>query len=160
MKANQGVEAARHLLRCLLKKHKQNILKVSRMADCSRECVYRARDGTLEDVSRAPHTIHPSKLKQDWEDLILAERDMTHYGKKRMKLHLESKYGIEISSETIQNVFRRHKVTPHRYVRSKSASKPLYDYEHLLPFEMMQIDTKHIEDFGALGAIALIPRKR
>lgn len=149
-KKEKGIVYVRNFIRDLLLLHSGNVSKVSSILGCSRPCIYRAINGPPEDISRAPkhRAIHQTSLH--FEDLILKERERTKYGRVRLSKYLERKFGISIASGTIRNVFRRNEVKKHQYVRSSKIPKPLYDYEHILPFEHIQVDTKHIEDFGAL----------
>jgi hypothetical protein len=151
MRREEGEKAARNLARKILAQNNGNVTQVAEILDVCTKCIRRARGGPLEDKSRAPKTPSEKQLRSDWEDLILSEREITRYGGKRMSNHLKAKFGIEIPSDTIRNIFRRNQVKKKIYIRSSKASKPLYDYENIVPFEFMQIDTKHIEDFEALG---------
>ena len=50
---------------------------------------------------------------------------------------------------TIKAILRRHGIGRKKR-RVRRGSRPLYDYEHLLPFEEMQVDTKYILDQDSL----------
>ncbi len=158
-KEKQGVVSARSLVRDILEQNNGNISKAAQILWCSRKCVRRARDGKLEDRSRAPKTPCKHQTSSDLENLILLEREKCKYGRIRLAKHLHLKYGILFSSSTIWDILKRNKVKKHTYKRARWSSKPLYDYENIRPFEYWQVDTKHIEDFEALWELCFIPRK-
>lgn len=136
------------------------ITHVQKKLWCSRPCIYRALDWPVENRSRAPIS-RPLHQTETWlEEFVLKERSLVKYGRVRMSKHLFNKYGITLSSGTIRNIYRRGKIQKHVYVRSSHVSKPLYDYEHIAPFEYIQVDVKYIEDFEALWPLCLLPRKR
>lgn len=155
----QGEEAARSLTRSILEQNKGNVSKTSFILWCARKTVRRSRDGPLKDISRAPHTSHISQTPNNLEWLILQERETTKYGRVRLAKHIFLKYGLSFPSSTIGKILKRNKVQKYNYSRKKWIPKPLYDYENILPFEYGQVDTKHIEDFEALGELCFIPRK-
>lgn len=159
IKKNQWVVTARSLIKSILNKNNWNVSKTSNILWCSRKTVRRAREWTLEDFSRAPLTTNKSKTNYDLENLILHERNVTKYWRIRLTKHLQLKYWIIFSSSTIWKIYKRNKVKKHVYSRKWWKSKPLYDYENIMPFEYWQVDTKHIEDFDALWELCFIPRK-
>ena len=67
----------------------------------------------------------------------------------RLSKLLWRKYTLGISHNTIKAILRRHGQRRKRR-RVRRGSRPLYDYEHLLPFEEMQVDTKYILDQDSL----------
>lgn len=157
LKTSQGVTAARSLAKTILKNNKGNVSVTADILGCSRLCVRRARDGTLEDKDRTPHH-QPGKTEESLESLILQERNRTGYGKVRLQKHLKIKYGLALKADLVGKILKRNKVKKQTYKRPK-VSKPLYPYESLLPFEEGQIDTKHIDDFGALGKMVFRLRR-
>ncbi len=159
MCTKQGVESARILARSILEENKGNVSKTAYILWCSRKTVRRSRDGPIENISRAPKTPHNKKTSSDLEWLVLQERNKTKYWRVRLAKYLFLRYGITFSSSTIWNILKRNKVKKHHYSRRKWDSKPLYDYQNILPFEYGQVDTKHIEDFEALWELCFILRK-
>lgn len=159
VKINQWVEVARSLVLEILNNNNWNVSKTSNILWCSRKTIRRARDWSLEDKSKTPLTTNLSKINIDFENLILLERQKTKYWRVRLSKFLKLKYSLDFPSSTIWKIFRRNKVEKHTYKRTYWTSKPLYDYENILPFEFWQVDTKHIEDFNALGKLCFIPRK-
>lgn len=158
MRTEHGPEAARGLVRKILEQHCDNVSRAASILGCSRLCVRRARDGPLQDASRTPKT-QPRKIETTLEKLCLKERKATGYGRRRLSLHIALKYGIAVSENTLKRVLRRGNVRYNRYRRSSKAPKPIYDYAALLPFEEGQIDTKYIEDYGALGPMVFRLRR-
>ena len=68
------------------------------------------------------------------------------YGPMRLSKLLWRKYTLGISPNTIKAILRRHGQRRKRR-RVRRGSRPLYDYEHLLPFEEMQVLLRM--DFGS-----------
>ena len=68
----------------------------------------------------------------------------------RLSKLLWRKYTLAISPNTIKAILRRHGQRRKKR-RVRRGSRPLYDYEHLLPFEEMQVDTKYILDQDSLS---------
>ena len=157
LRDKQDPEAARELVRSVLDEQLGNVSEVASILGITRPTVRRARDGSLADLDRTPHN-QPTKTVSALEEVVLGERKTTGYGRKRLAKHLKQTKGLGLSPDTIGNILSRHPVQKQVYKRPDH-SKPLYDYEALLPFEELQIDAKHIEDYGALGKIAFIPRR-
>lgn len=158
MRKEHGPDAARGLARKILEQNNGNVSRAASVLACSRVCVRRARDGPLQDARRTPLS-QPRKIETALEKLCLKERKATGYGRRRLSMHVALKYGIAVSENTLKRVLRRNGVRSNRYHRGSRASKPLYDYAALLPFEEGQIDTKYVEDYGALGSLVFRLRK-
>ncbi len=158
MKQDCGAVAARSLVRKELVRKNGNVTAVANALGCSRLTVRRARDGILEDEDRTPH-LQPRKTQTMLTALIVREQKKTHYGRKRLHRHLKSRLGIIVSAHTLRHVLRREGTVKRNKRRSSRESKPLYDYEHLLPFEEGQIDTKYVDDYGALGDLVFLLRR-
>ena len=149
LRDNQGAEAARELVRTVLEERRGNITETAQILGITRPTVRRARDGDISDRDKTPIN-QPTKTADDFEELVLAARKETGYGRKRLDRHLKQTIGLGLGADTIGNILSRHPVQKQVYTRP-AVSKPLYDYEALLPFEEIQIDTKYIEDYAALG---------
>lgn len=158
MRAEHGAEAARGLARKILEQKSGNVSVTSAILGCSRLCVRRAREGPLQDYDRTP-AVQPRRTTVPLEQLILRERKTTGYGKRRLAHHLWNRHGVFVSEGTVRNILRRHCVKHNHARRSGKVSKPLYDYEALLPFQEGQVDTKWIEDYGALGSAVFVLRR-
>lgn len=141
--------AARLLIREVLAKNNGNVTKTASILGISRHTVRRARDGRLEDCSRAPKRVN-RKYSDSFKQLILVEAKNTGYGARRLSKYLKEKYSILIQEDYIKFLLRKNKVNK-KYVRTKNNNRRrLYDYESLLPFTELQVDTKHILDEKAL----------
>jgi len=137
-------EAARAMVRKVLQSNGGNVSKTARILGVSRKTVRRAREGPLEDLSRRPKR-SPRRTRREFEGLIVAEAKRTGYRYLRLHHYLRRKYALEISPWTIKAILRRGGV-PQKRRRVRRGRRPLYDYEHLLPFEQLQLDTKWILD--------------
>ncbi|RLA84460.1 MAG: hypothetical protein DRG31_04915 [Deltaproteobacteria bacterium] len=141
-------EGARLLVRKVLEQNGGNVSKAAMILGISRKTVRRAREGPLEDLSRRPKS-SPNRLKNEFEQLILTEAKRTGYGPMRLSKLLWRKYSLGISPNTVKAILRRHGIGRKKR-RVRRSSRPLYDYEHLLPFEEMQVDTKYVLDQDSL----------
>jgi putative transposase len=157
MVTEQGVEAARALAKKLLEENKDNICLVAKMMGTTRPTIRRAKIGPLSDESRRPK-VCPDTSSPELTKLIGDLRVKLGYGRIRMSGYIKMSLGSVVKPTTIQNILDRLDVPKQTYSRPK-VSKPLYDYEQLLPFEHIQIDCKYVEDYPALGKLAFIPRK-
>ena len=144
---NGNKKAARQLIRTTLGKNKGNISKTARELGISRKTVRRARDGTLEDYSKAP--INPKNKIDDWETIaILAEaKEKKIFGYRQLTRHFEKTYGIRFPLYRVKYILKKAGFSPKKNRRKKNSEhKPLYDYYNLQPFQEIQIDTKYIRD--------------
>jgi len=141
-------EAARMLLRKVLEQNGGNVSKTARILSISRKTVRRAREGPLKDLPRRPKS-SPKRTKTEFEQLILTEAKRTGYGYRRLQGLLLRQYSLKISPNTIKVILRRGGIKRQKR-RVRRGERPLYDYEHLLPFEELQVDTKHILDQDSL----------
>lgn len=142
-------EKAREVVKKVLKEQKGNVSATARILKIKRKTVRRARDGTLYDQSRSPHN-SPNKIETSMEQLIINEGKNTGYRYRRLSGFLYDKYGLTIAEDTVKAVLRRNKVKKKKVRTANKRSRPLYDYEHLLPFAEMQVDTKYVLDLDAL----------
>lgn len=81
---------------------------------------------------------------------MVAEAKRTGFRYRRLSSYLHRKYALVFSEDTVKAILRRKKVT--RRTRRAAAGKQrhLYDYEALVPFRELQLDTKHLLDKRAL----------
>lgn len=142
-------EKAREVVRKVLTENDGNVSKAARILKIKRGTVRRARDGTLEDTSRRPHT-SPNRTVSSLEDFIVYEGRETGYRYRRLSGFLYDKYGLAIHEDTVKAILKRMKVEGKKVRTANKSRRSLYDYEHLTPFAEMQIDTKHVLDRGAL----------
>lgn len=141
---------ARELVRKVLARNHGNVSEVARVLGISRHTVRRARDGGLDDRSRRPHH-SPRKTPDSFESLIVAEGKRTGFRYRRLSSYLQRKYGLVFSEDTVRAILRRNQVTRHTRRAATGHVRHLYDYEALIPFRELQLDTKHLLDKSALA---------
>ena len=142
-------EKARLLVRKVLEQNNGNVSKTARILGISRQTVRRARDGSLEDMSRAPVHI-PHKTPSHLENLIVYEAKRTGFRYMRLHKYMKKRYGLDISPNTIKAILKRNNVK-RKKVRTKSKGvRHLYNYDELEAFEELQIDTKYLLDSNSL----------
>jgi len=142
-------EKAREIVRDVLKSVNGNVTKASQILKIQPKTVRRARDGTLEDSSRRPHS-SPNRTETLLEDLVVKEGRETGYRYRRLSGFLYDKYGLNISEDTVKAILKRNQIRHKKIRTANKRRRPLYDYEALQPFAEMQLDTKHILDMNAL----------
>ena len=144
-------QKARELVRKVLEKQGGDVSKTARVLHISRHTVRRARDGALEDHSRRPLN-SPTKTASHFEKLIVQEGKRTGFRYRRLAGYLQRKFSIRFSEDTVKAILRRQGVKKKTRKTANARRRPLYDYEALMPFQQMQLDTKHILDKDALPA--------
>jgi len=144
-------QKARELVRKVLTKQGGDVSKTARILDISRPTVRRARDGKLEDKSRRP--LHsPTKTASHFEELIVKEAKRTGFRYRRLTGYLRKKLSLRFPEDTVKAILRRNGVKKKTRKTANARRRPLYDYEALMPFQELQLDTKHILDKDALPA--------
>lgn len=144
-------QKARELVRKVLAKHGGDVSKTALILNISRPTVRRARDGELEDRSKRPHNL-PTKTASHFEEVIIQEAKRTGFRYRRLAGYLQRKLSLKFSEDTVKAVLRRNGVKKKTRKTANARRRPLYDYEALMPFQEMQLDTKHILDQDALPA--------
>jgi len=132
-----------------LEKNKGNVSKTARELKIHRNTVIRARDGTLNDLSRKPKK-SPNKLSKVIEDIIVKAAKETGFRYRRLKYYLYFNKSLNLSENTIKTILKRNKISKRRVKTKKGNYRDLYPYEHLLPFTQFQLDTKYVKDQKAL----------
>ena len=144
-------EKARELVLKVLAKQGGDVSKTARIMNISRPTVRRARDGSLQDRSRRP--LHsPTKTASCFEELIVREAKRTGFRYRRLTGYLQKKFSHCFPEDTVKAVLRRNDIKKKTRRTANGRRRPLYDYEALMPFQEMQLDTKHILDKNALPA--------
>jgi len=144
-------EKARELIRKVLEKQGGDVSKTARILNISRPTVRRSRDGALQDQSRRP--LHsPTKTESRFEELIVQEGKRTGFRYRRLTGYLQKKLSIRFSEDTVKAILSRNGIKKKTRRTANGKRRPLYDYEALMPFQEMQLDTKHILDKSALPA--------
>jgi transposase len=144
-------QKAREFVRKVLAKQGGDVSKTARILNISRPTVRRARDGALEDQSRRPRH-SPAKTASHFEELIVREAKRTGFRYRRLTGYLQRRFSIRFPEDTVKAVLRRNGVKKKTRKTANARRRPLYDYESLMPFQEMQLDTKHLLDKDALPA--------
>lgn len=148
---------AREILLQKLKENHGNVKKTARQLRTHPRIVRKWRDRHKQDGAqglrcqlRTPSAYREPQLS--WEDGLLAEeREKTSFGRVTIRRHMKMKYGLEFTDRHVRTVFKWAGLQKQKKRRSANGEqRVLYIHENLLPFEQMQVDTKHILDKHAL----------
>lgn len=132
-----------------------NISDCAYVFSISRPIVYKTirkkKEGNLQDSSRIPLN-QPKKTPSIIEDKVIEAKNKTRLGSKRLSIYLQKHEGIVVPYGTIRHILRRNK---HRIIytikgRRKGEVRSFVDWYSAKPFEIVQIDLKHIRDQKAL----------
>lgn len=153
-------EAAR---RAVLEYHASaghNVAATARTFGINRPVVYdiqaKARTGNLEDRPKRPHR-QPRKTAAAVEDQVIAAKNLTRLGPKRLSLYLARYEQLEVPWATIRHIVRRnsHRLTYPSLRRRSGAARPFVDWYSAKPFEVVQVDLKYIRDHKALSTVQI-----
>jgi transposase-like protein len=138
---------------------------ISRTADTfriTRAVVYdilrKERDGDLGDRSRAPRR-QPQKTPAAVEDKVVEIKNKTHLGPERLSRYLKDYEDMTVPVGTIRHILRRNKGRleyPLRRYRTRKGKREFVDWYSAKPFEIVQMDIKHIRDHKALSKEQMI----
>ena len=148
-------KAARQAILQILTSNKGNVAATARILHITRATVYKAlskkKTGDLTDCSRAPNR-RPGKTSKEFEEKVVELKNKTNYGPLRLKDELMETEGIMLSHHTIRNIIRRNrKVRRKRNHLHNRSPRTFVDWYSAKPFEVVQIDLKHIIDQKALS---------
>ncbi len=150
-------EAARRAVLEYLRSCQHNIAATARVFGITRPVVYdivkKQEEGNLRDRSRAPHH-QPQKTPEPIEEAVVAAKNKTHLGPKRLSLYLAKYEQLHVSWATIRHILQRnrHRLTvPSGLERRRSAPRPFVDWYTAKVFEIVQMDLKYIRDHKALS---------
>jgi len=149
-------QAARRAILQILKANKGNVSKTARMLSITRRTVYKTltkqKQGELDDLSHCARNII-NKTEKDIEDKVVEIKGLTHYGPIRLRDELFDRYGVILSHHTIRNIIRRNKKQTRGRLHKphKKGERQFVDWYSAKPFEVVQIDLKHIIDQKALN---------
>ena len=148
-------EAARRAVLEYLFSCNHNVAQTARTFGVTRATVYairdKAREGSLADRPKTPHR-QPRKTPPEVEDQVVNVRNRTGLGPRRLARYLAQYEGLVVPWPTVRHILRRnrHQLTrPHR-LRRRSPPRPFVDWYNAKPFEVVQVDLKHIRDHKAL----------
>ncbi len=146
--------ARRAVLEYLKTKH--NISETARMFGVTRAVVYdilkKEETGDLTDRSRAPRC-QPKKTTAAVEDKVVAAKNKTHFGPERLSRYLQEYEGTRVAAGTIRHILRRNKTRLEYGLRRRrplKGKREFIDWYSAKPFEIVQMDVKHIRDHKAL----------
>lgn len=140
---------ARELVRKVLENCRGNISETAAILNISRKTVRRARDGDLKDQSRRPLR-SPNKTEESLENLIVREGKRTGFRYRRLTSYMKLKYNLLLDENTVKAILKRNGIKKRTRKAANGSRRALYDYESLMPFESLQLDTKHLLDKSAL----------
>ncbi len=149
-------QAARRAILQILKSRKGNVTETARLLHTTRKTIYKAMEkqaeGDLDDASCAPHLVH-NKTSVAIEHTVIEIKKKTRYGPIRIADELLEQHGIFLSIHTIRNILRRNKKKAQGRVHKphKKGPRQFVDWYTAKPFEVVQIDLKHIIDQKALS---------
>ena len=149
-------EAARQAVLDYLESTGGNIAQTARLFGINRCVVYdilkKQASGDLTDRSRTPKR-QPNKTPADIEDKVIEIKNKTHLGPIRLSLYLAKYEEMQVPPGTIRHIIGRNR---HRITYNLPSSKhrkfkrEFVDWYSAKPFEIIQIDLKHIRDQKAL----------
>lgn len=142
-------EKAREIIRKVLDNNGGNVSETARILGVSRATVRRGRDGELGDMSRKPLS-SPNRTESRFEELLVKEGKHTGFRYRRLTSYMMRKYSLYLSENTVKAILKRNKVKKRTVRTANKNRRPLYDYENLIPFSELQLDTKHLLDKSAL----------
>lgn len=149
-------KAARRAILQVLKSTKGNVAETGRLLHTTRKTIYKAlekdKGGDLDDSSTAPLHIH-NRTDKLIEDKVIEIKQKTRYGPIRIADELLEQHAITLSTHTIRNILRRHKksLKLKQHKPHKKGPRQFVDWYQAKPFEVVQIDLKHIIDQKALS---------
>ena len=159
-------EAARLAVVEYLKTNGGNKSDAARTFGITRAVVYdimrKQAEGDLSDRSRAPRR-QPNKTPEEVEARVIAAKNKTRLGPKRLSIYLEKYEQLRVPAGTIRHIVRRnkHKLTYQmRSGRQRRGKREFVDWYSAKVFEVVQMDVKYIRDQKALtaGQIAHLDR--
>ena len=154
-------EAARQAVMEYLASVAGNVAATARAFGITRPVVYdiqaKAATGDLRDRPRTP-LLQPRKTPAAVEGRVIAAKNLTHLGPKRLALYLARYEDLQLSWATIRNVLRRnrHQLTTPMAKRRPGAARPFVDWYSAKPFEVVQVDLKYIRDQKALSKAQIV----
>jgi transposase-like protein len=114
------------------------LTRVTVYAICRKE-----REGDLADRPKTPLR-QPRRTPMAVEEQVIAAKNRTGLGPKRLARYLDQYENLTISWSMIRHVLRRHRqrLTGPRRFRHRSPARPFVDWYSAKPFEIVQMDLK------------------
>jgi len=154
-------EAARKAVLEYLSTNGGNVSDAARVFGITRPVVYdilrKEEEGDLRDRSKAPRQC-PNKTPSPIEDKVIEVKNKTRLGPKRLSIHLRKYENMDMPYGTIRHILRRHRerITCKLKGRVRYGKREFVDWYSAQPFEVVQIDVKHIRDHKALDKVQMI----
>ena len=155
-------EAARKAVLEYLKTNEANISRTAGLFGINRSVVYniirKDEEGDLKDRSKVPKC-QPKKTSVLIEDKVIEMKNKTHLGPKRLTRYLKRHEGVDVPPGTIRHILRRNKGRINYHLKSRRVRKEkreFIDWYSAKPFEIVQMDIKHIRDRKALSKEQII----
>lgn len=149
-------ETARQSVIEYLKSTGNNISHTAKAFGINRSVVYdiidKFQQGNLKDRPKIPHR-QPRKTSAEIEAKVVEIKIKTRLGPKRLSRYLARYASINVPPGTIRHILRRHKeeIKDLRHSKKRKKEKREFiDWYSAKPFEVVQIDVKHIRDQKAL----------
>jgi len=149
-------EAARKAVLEYLKTNEANISRTARLFDINRTIVYdiikKGEEGDLKDRSKVPKH-QPRKTLTVIEDKVIEIKNKTRLGSERLRRYLSQHEGLAVPQGTIRHILRRNKGRINYHLprgRVRKEKREFVDWYSAKPFEIVQMDIKHIRDQKAL----------
>ena len=156
-----NAEAARRAVLEYLKTN-ANISQTARMFGITRAVVYdilrKDKQGDLRDRSREPKH-QPRRTTDKVEEKVIKGKNKTHLGPERLSIYLAEHEGIVVPVGTIRHILRRNKGRLEYSLprhRTRKEKREFIDWYSAKPFEIVQMDIKHIRDHKALSKEQMI----
>src|SRR3989344_969188 len=149
-------KAARRAILQVLKSTKRNVAETARLLHTTRRTIYKTlkkdEEGSLDDCPTAPKRV-PNRTDSEIEDKVIEIKKKTRYGPIRIADELEDVHRITLSIHTIRNILRRHKknLKLKQHKPHKKGVRQFVDWYNAKPFEIVQVDLKHVIDQKALS---------
>jgi hypothetical protein len=133
-----------------------NISRTAKVFGINRCVVYdilaKQATGNLSDRPRTPKH-QPNKTPPETEDKVIAAKNKTHLGPIRLSLYLAKYEQLKVPPGTIRHIIRRNRdrltyALPS--AKRRRTKREFVDWYSAKPFEIVQMDLKHIRDQKAL----------
>lgn len=155
-------EAARSAVLAYLKSNGGNVSEAARVFGVNRPVIYDIQrkevEGDLRDRSKAPRN-HPRRTSPEVETKVVDAKNKTRLGPGRLSAYLSKHEDLCVPPATIRHILRRNR---HRLTRGPKArrtrkeKREFVDWYSAKPFEIVQVDLKHIRDHKALSREQII----
>ena len=139
-----------------LKGNGGNVSEVARVFGVNRPVIYnilrKRLEGDLRDRSKAPHN-HPRRTPPDVETKVVEAKNKTRLGPIRLSTYLHKHEGLSVPPGTIRHILRRNRsrlTRPAGFHGRHKEKREFVDWYTAKPFEIVQVDLKHIRDQKAL----------